>query len=71
MWSRDSKVWLIAFMVTIVGYLSTKQTDPRFWSYLDWLNFVAFVLAWLSGKMGRSPRPGRHDQHRVKRGPDY
>lgn len=71
MFSRDSFVWMIAFMATIVGYLSTTDQDPRFWAYRDWINFLMFVLAWLSGKMGTSPRPGKDDQDKVKRGPDY
>lgn len=66
MFSRDSVVWLIAFMATILGYLSTKETDPRFWSYMDWINFLMFVLAWLSGKMATSPRPGENDPKSLK-----
>lgn len=53
--TRDSWTWIVAAAAALVGYLLTTQTPPTQWAYLDWLNFAAFILAWLAGKMAVSP----------------
>jgi hypothetical protein len=65
MWNRDSWTWTVAFGAAIVGYLATVDTDPRFWAYKDWINFLMFFFAWLTGKMATSPQPGENDYKRT------
>lgn len=56
--NRDSWTWTVAAFVALIGYLQTKSGPPQTWTYVEWLNFLAFVGVWLSGKMDVSPRPG-------------
>ena len=62
MLTRDSWFWFLGFLAAAVGYLITTQTPPTLWGYLDWLNAVAFVLAYLLGRMSASPLAGAKDK---------
>mgnify|MGYP001560576806 FL=1 len=59
--TRDSYVLWIGFAVAIVGYLATAEKPPTDWTYLQWLQGLSVVLAWISGKLASSPLKGKHD----------
>jgi hypothetical protein len=57
--TRDSVVLTVAALGALVTYLSNANSEPTKWGYNEWLQFVAFVVAWLSGKLATSPLPGQ------------
>lgn len=57
--SRDSIVWTLAILGALVTYLLSVGTPPTDWSYQQWLQFVAAVVATVSGKLATSPLRGR------------
>lgn len=59
--TRDSIVWWLAILGALVTYLSTSE-PPTAWSYQDWIQFIAAVIATVSGKLATSPLPGEHDR---------
>lgn len=61
MLTRDSMVWWLALAAAVVGYLITAEKPPTAWSYAQWLQAAAFVLAWLAGRLSNSPLAGEHD----------
>lgn len=63
--NRDSFLLFLGFCVALVGYLTADAKTPLEWSYMDWLQFASFVLAWLMGKLATSPLPGKDDDKRV------
>lgn len=66
--SRDSFLLTLGFLAALVGYLTTAANPPSAWTYMEWLQFASFLLAWLMGKFATSPLPGKHDTSKV-RGP--
>ena len=61
MLTRDSALWTVAALAAVVGYLITAREPPTAWSYQEWLQACAFVLAWLAGRLSSSPLAGQHD----------
>lgn len=59
--TRDSWVWILGFAAAAVGYLITAQTPPMAWTYMQWLQAAAFVLAYFVGLMSTSPLAGAND----------
>ena len=57
--SRDSIVWTLAILGALVTYLLSVGTPPTDWNYQQWLQFVAAVVATVSGKLATSPLRGR------------
>lgn len=53
--TRDSLSWWLALALAVLGYLVTAQKPPIEWGYMEWLQALTFVLAWLSGKLATSP----------------
>lgn len=60
--TRDSWIWLLGFLAAAVGYLITAQQPPTAWSYMEWLQACAFVLAYVVGRLSSSPLAGAHDK---------
>jgi hypothetical protein len=58
MLTRDSVIWWVGLAVAVVGYLSAVDAPPTRWTYMQWLQAAAFVLAWVSGKLATSPLKG-------------
>lgn len=63
--NRDSITLWIGAAGALILYLQNAGGSPSTWSYNDWLAFAAFVLAFVSGKLGTSPLPGKNDYRRV------
>lgn len=63
--SRDSRVLLLGAIGALVVYLQNADGTPLAWGYREWLQFLAFVVAFLSGKLATSPLPGNHDDQKV------
>ena len=57
-WNRDSIVFTLLAVGALVGYLLSDGRVPTEWGYTDWLQFIAFVVAYASGKLATSPLPG-------------
>lgn len=56
--TRDSWVWLLGLLAATVGYLITAQKPPTDWGYMEWLQVVSFVLAYVVGRLSTSPLAG-------------
>lgn len=54
MLTRDSQLLWLAFLGAFIMYL-TSTNSPADWTYQQWLQMFAFVIAWISGKLGNSP----------------
>lgn len=67
--NRDSMVLWLGAIGALVVYLQ-NTTHPMAWDWNQWLQFVAFVSAFIAGKLGTSPLKGENDDKRiVKRRP--
>ncbi len=55
---RDSKVLLLSLIGAVLGYLMTLP-PPTEWTYLQWLQSLAFTVATVSAKLGGSPLKGK------------
>lgn len=60
--TRDSWIWIIGFLAAEAGYLITAQKPPTDWSYMEWLQALSFVLAYIIGRMSNSPLAGENDK---------
>lgn len=56
--NRESSGWTLAAVGALVTYLMAN-TPPIEWDYYRWLSFIAFVVAYMSGKMDTSPLPAK------------
>ena len=56
--NRDSLMFWLLLAVAVVGYLTTAGKPPTQWGYMEWLQAVSFVLAWVTGKLMGSPLAG-------------
>ena len=63
MLTRDSIIWTLGFLAAAVGYLVTAQTPPTQWTYMQWLQAVAFILAYVVGRLSSSPLAGDTTPH--------
>ena len=68
MFTRDSLLWWLGILGAVIVYLS-NAAPPSQWSWNDWMQALAFVVATLSGKLATSPLPGapKSDQVRPSR----
>ena len=64
MLTRDSIVWTLGLVAAIIGYLVTSATPPTQWTYMQWLQAVAFILAWVMGRLSSSPLAGDNTPHK-------
>jgi len=60
--TRDSWVWVLGFVAATLGYLITAQTPPTEWTYMQWLQSLTFVTAYLVGWFKSSPLAGAKDK---------
>lgn len=60
--TRDSWLWFVGFLAAAVGYLITARDPPTQWSYQEWLQAAAFVLAYVVGRFSTSPLAGANDR---------
>lgn len=67
--TRDSLVLWLGLGVALVGYLITAAKPPVAWSYMEWLQFASFLLAWVAGKLATSPLKGEDEGKRIHHGP--
>lgn len=58
--TRDSAVWWLGIIGATLTYLLAAD-PPSAWTYHQWLQAAAFVVATLSGKLATSPLRGEHD----------
>ena len=56
--TRDSFVWWLALAGAVLTYLVSAERPPTEWRYLDWLQALSFVVAWLAGKLSGSMLAG-------------
>lgn len=61
MWTRDSAVWWLAIAGAILTYLAAAP-PPTVWTYGEWVQALAFLVATASGKLATSPLPSRREQ---------
>lgn len=69
MLNRDSVMLWVGAVGALVLYLQNADGTPMQWGYNQWLQFVAFVVAFVSGKLATSPLPGENDDQRIGGGP--
>jgi hypothetical protein len=63
--TRDSRLLWLGLAIAVVGYLLTASGPPTHWTYMQWLQFASFMLAWVSGKLATSPLAGDVDSGTV------
>lgn len=63
--NRDSMVLWVGALGALVLYLQNAEGPPLAWGYSEWLQFAAFVLAFISGKLATSPLPGQNDDQKI------
>ncbi len=56
--TRDSYILWVGFGVAVVGFLVAAEKPPTEWSYMEWLQAASVMLAWVFGKLARSPLAG-------------
>jgi hypothetical protein len=59
--TRDSALWWMTILGSVVAYLLADGRPPTVWVYGDWLKAIAFSVSTFAGKMGTSPLRGEHD----------
>jgi len=59
--TRESYLLWLGLVATLVTYLISAAKSPLEWSYLEWLQAAAFILAWVIGKLQSSPLKGNGD----------
>ena len=64
MLTRDSLMLWLGLAIAVVGYLSSSK-PPTEWSYAEWIQASAFILAWVSGKLATSPLKGEKDAMKI------
>jgi hypothetical protein len=58
--TRDSMTLWLGLLIAVFGYLGAAK-PPTEWSYAEWIQAAAFILAWVSGKLATSPLKGDKD----------
>ena len=58
MLNRDSLVWWLVLVASLIGYLIAAQVPPWQWTYMAWLQFLAAFIGWLIGYLQGSPLAG-------------
>ena len=64
MLTRDSWLWLLAFIGLLLSHLITAQAPPTEWNYMQWLQFLSTFLAGVVGWLSSSPLAGDNTPHR-------
>lgn len=64
MLTRDSWVWILAFIGLLLSHLITAQAPPTEWSYMQWLQFLSTFLAGVVGWLSSSPLAGANTPHK-------
>jgi hypothetical protein len=59
--TRDSVLWWLAIAGSLITYLLSTSAPPTQWSYWQWLNFAAAVVATIAGKLAVSPLPSKRE----------
>jgi hypothetical protein len=55
---REAILFWVLLVAATIGYLLSAQKPPTEWGYMEWLQALAFVCAWLIGKLQSSPLRG-------------
>ena len=55
--TRDSVVWTCGILAALLAYLASAPA-PIDWTYAQWIQFCAAVVATISGKLATSPLKG-------------
>ena len=55
--TRDSAVWGLSIAAAVLAYLGAAPS-PAEWSYAEWVQAAAFVVATLAAKLATSPLRG-------------
>lgn len=53
--TRDSMVWIVTFIGSMIGYLISVKTPPTQWDYNQWLQVMFAALGIISAKFQGSP----------------
>ena len=56
--SRDSWLWTLGIVAAVLTYLGAAPA-PFDWGWAEWVQFAAFVVATVSGKLATSPLRGQ------------
>lgn len=59
--TRESAILYVGMGVAVISYLITAAKPPTQWGYMEWLQAASFLLAWIMGKLGSSPLPGKRE----------
>lgn len=59
--TRDSIIWWLAIAGAVLTYLAAAP-PPTQWTYAEWVQALAFVVATISGKLATSPLPSAEDK---------
>lgn len=57
LFTRDSQVWWLGIAGAVITYLIGAGKPPTEWSYGDWLQALAFLIATVSALNRTSPQP--------------
>jgi hypothetical protein len=60
MFTRDSAVWWLAIIGSVITYLASAA-PPSQWNYHQWIQAAALIVATISGKLATSPLPHSAD----------
>lgn len=68
--SRDSWLWILAMLGSLMAYLTADGRNPLTWDYASWVKFGAAIVAVISAQMGGSPLKTKatlklHHPHKV------
>ena len=64
--NRDSVLWGLGIVAAVLTYLGAAPS-PVDWTYGQWVQAAAFVVATVSAKLATSPLKGENDLGRVPR----
>jgi len=53
---RDSWLWFLGIVAAVLTYLAAAP-PPTTWTYPEWVQAAAFVVATIAGKLSSSPLP--------------
>lgn len=67
--TRDSMLWTLALLASILTYLAAAP-PPTQWTYPEWVQAAAFLVATLSAKLATSPLLSSRDKAWAARGVD-
>lgn len=59
MFTRDHVLWSLGFVAAVLSFLTASTTHLIPAAYVPTVQEVSAVLAFICGKLGNSPLPGR------------